>query len=114
VNVGEKVAHRHYPRQTGTVVDTWLFPDASRKLMVKLHRKIRADRQITAVWPASELVVLADQAPCWYVEELMGGHWHRSAVGHMWALEKDARQQCQDLRRRNGGTVYRVTSTVKP
>jgi len=46
----------------------------------------------------------------WYVEEMFQGHWIRSATAHMWALERDARGQLEDLRRRNGGTIYRLAS----
>lgn len=50
----------------------------------------------------------------WTVEELQDGHWSRSAVGHAWALEKDARGQCEELRRQWGGRVFRVTEYGAP
>lgn len=45
----------------------------------------------------------------WYVERLIMGHWHRDAVAHYWAKERDARQQLEDLRRRYPGRVYRLS-----
>lgn len=46
----------------------------------------------------------------WTVEEMRDGQWTRNATAHAWAKEEDARSQCEDLRRRHGGTTFRVTA----
>jgi hypothetical protein len=46
----------------------------------------------------------------YYVEEMVGGRWQRSALGHMWEKEDDARSQLEDLRRRFHNAVLRLHS----
>lgn len=59
-------------------------------------------------------VRLARHGHFWTVEELQDGRWARAAQGHAWALEADARQQCEELRRRHGERLYRVTEYGSP
>jgi hypothetical protein len=45
---------------------------------------------------------------CWTVEQLIDGFWKRAAQAQAWALETDARQQCEALRRMYENRIYRV------
>lgn len=68
----------------------------------------------TAIQTEELTVRLAQHGHFWTVEEISDGRWSRSALGHAWALEDDARQQCQELRARYGSRIFRVAEYGSP
>lgn len=77
--------------------DAGIRDEQEAKRLAVENRELRAQLSVETSAPTG-----------YYVEEMVGGHWQRSALGHTWEREDDARRQLEDLRRRFGGKAFRL------